>query len=224
MSLRRTLQVAWEGLTLNKGRSVLTTLGVIIGVAAVIIMLSVSAGAEAEIADQINSLGANLIMVQASMTRGGFGPGMGQQLSLSYDDINAIAENVTGINGVSAEQNSTQAVKAGDVTIEDVEILGTTPGLQDVRDYHVAVGRFLSDEDNDRENKIVVLGYSLAAELFGEPGNALGQKVKIGSAQFTVVGVMEPKGVVGITDYDQRVYMPLTVVFAKFTPMRFGGD
>jgi putative ABC transport system permease protein len=224
MSLKRTLQVAWEGLTLNKGRSFLTTLGVIIGVAAVIIMLSVSAGAEAEIADQINSLGANLIMVQPSMSRGGFGPGMGQQLSLSYDDINAIADNVSGINGVSAEQNSTQDVKAGNVTMEDVEILGTTPGLEDVRDYHVAVGRFLTDEDNDRENKIVVLGYDLAADLFGEPGNALGQKVKIGSTQFTIVGVMEPKGVVGITDYDQRVYMPLTVVFSKFTPMRFGGD
>jgi len=224
MSLQRTLQVAWEGLTLNKGRSFLTTLGVIIGVAAVIIMLAVSAGAEAEIADQINSLGANLIMVQPTMTRGGFGPGMGQSSQLSYDDINAIAENVTGINGVSAEQNTSQIVQAGDVTLEDVEILGTTSGLQGVRDYHVALGRFLTDEDNDRENKVAVLGYDLAAELFGEAGNALGQKVKVGSTQFTVVGVMEPKGVVGITDYDQRIYMPLTVVFAKFMPMRFGGE
>ncbi|UCC62290.1 MAG: ABC transporter permease, partial [Anaerolineae bacterium] len=77
MSLWRTFKVAWEGLALNKARSFLTTLGVIIGVAAVIVMLAVSAGAEAEIADQINSLGANLIMVMPSFPRGGFGPGAG---------------------------------------------------------------------------------------------------------------------------------------------------
>ena len=96
MNLRRTFKVSWEGLTLNKVRSFLTTLGVIIGVAAVIIMLAVSAGAEAEIEDQINALGANLIMVMPSMGRGGFGPGAGPRTGLSYDDIGAIAENKLG--------------------------------------------------------------------------------------------------------------------------------
>ncbi len=75
MSLSQTFRVAWEGLTLNKGRSILTALGVIIGVAAVIVMLAVSAGAEAEIADQINALGANLIMIMPSFSQGGFGGG-----------------------------------------------------------------------------------------------------------------------------------------------------
>jgi putative ABC transport system permease protein len=224
MSPWRTFKVAWEGLTLNKVRSFLTTLGVIIGVAAVIIMLAVSAGAEAEIADQINALGANLIMVMPAMGRGGFGPGAGPRPSLTYDDIEAIAENVTGINGVSAEQSTTQDVQAGGTTLEDISVVGTTTGFPDVRDYRVAVGRFLADEDNDRANKVIVLGYDIAQELFGEGGNALGQKVKIGTNQFTVVGVMDDKGVVGTTDYDWRVYIPLTVVFKKFTPARFGGE
>ncbi|MFZ5915561.1 MAG: ABC transporter permease [Chloroflexota bacterium] len=223
MSLWRTFKVAWEGLTLNKARSFLTTLGVIIGVAAVIIMLAVSAGAEAEIADQINSLGANLIMVMPSMQRGGFAPGAGRMSGLSYDDISAIAASVTGINGVSAEQTTNQDVK-GSGTLEDVSVVGTTSGFPQVRDYQVALGRFLTDEDNDRTSKVAVLGYDIASELFGDPNSALGQKVKIGSTQFSVVGVMEEKGMVGNTDYDARVYIPLTVVFKKFTNARFGGD
>jgi putative ABC transport system permease protein len=228
MSLTRTLKVAWEGLALNKVRSFLTTLGVIIGVAAVIIMLAVSAGAEAEIADQINSLGANLVMVMPSFERRGFGQGMGRLPGLAYNDISAIAENVNGISGVSAEQSTTQDVKAGNTTLEGISIVGTTSGFPDVRDYEVAAGRFLTDEDNDRSNKVVVLGYDVAEELFGDASTGLGQTIKIGStasgATFTVVGVMAPKGVVGTTDYDGRLYIPLTEYFEKFSNARFGGD
>ncbi len=224
MNLRRTFKVAWEGLTLNKARSFLTTLGVIIGVAAVIIMLAVSAGAEAEIADQINALGANLIMVMPAMSRGGFGSGSGSPPGLSYDDIGAIAEEVTGINGVSAEQSTSQDLKAGGITLEGIPAVGTTAGFPDVRDYRVALGRFLTDEDNDRSHKVVALGYEIAIELFGDPGSALGQRVKVGSTQLTVVGVMEEKGVVGTTDYDGRIYIPLLLYFDKFSNARFGGD
>jgi putative ABC transport system permease protein len=223
MSLLKAFGVAWEGLALNKGRSVLTTLGVIIGVAAVIVMLAISAGAEAEIADQINALGANLIMVMAPMSRGGFGS-EAAGVQLEYDDIAAIEENVSGINGVSAEQSTTQDVKAGTITLEDISVVGTTSGFPDVRDYQVLVGRFLTDEDNDRSNKVIALGYDIAVELFGDASSAVGQKIKIDSTNFTVVGVMAEKGVVGATDYDGRVYIPLPVVFAKFMPSRFGND
>jgi len=223
MSLWQTFAVAWEGLTLNKGRSFLTTLGVIIGVGAVIVMMAVSAGAEAEIADQINALGANLIMVMPAFSRGGFGPGQGRPPALSYDDVEAIAQSVTGINGVSAEQATTQDISGGGTTLESIEVVGTTAGFPNVREYRVAEGRFLTDEDNDRAHKVVVLGYDIAQELFGEQ-SAIGQSVKIGSTRFTVVGVMAEKGVVGTTDYDGRVYTPITVVFKKFTSARFGGD
>ncbi len=223
MSLWRTFKVAWEGLTLNKARSFLTTLGVIIGVAAVIVMMAVSAGAEAEIADQINALGANLVIVMPAFSKGGFGSGARSRPWLSYDDLDAIAENVTGINGVSAEQTTIQNVQGGGTTLESISIVGTTAGFTEVRDYHVAEGRFLTDRDNDRASKVAVLGYDIAQELFDEQ-TALGQKIKIGSTNFTVVGVMEEKGVVGATDYDGRVYIPITVVFKKFTPSRFFRD
>ena len=120
MSPWRTYKVAWEGLTLNKVRSFLTTLGVIIGVAAVIVMLAVSAGAEAEIAEQINSLGANLIVVMPSMGRGGFGAGSGPPPGLTYDDLVSLEQKLTGINGISAEQSTTQDVKGGTTTLEGV--------------------------------------------------------------------------------------------------------
>ena len=222
MNFSQTLKISWEGLTLNKVRSFLTTLGVIIGVAAVIVMLAVSAGAEAEIADQINALGANLILVMPSMTRGGFGPGT-RPPSLTYEDLPVIAESVTGVSGVSAEQNTTQDVKAGTVTLESVSIVGTTAGFTAVREYSVAQGRFLTDEDNDRTSKVAVLGYDVAMELFGDASAAVGQSIKVDSTKLTVVGVMEDKGVVGNTDYDSRVYVPITVVFDKFMSNRFGG-
>jgi putative ABC transport system permease protein len=223
MSLWRTFKVAWEGLTLVKVRSFLTTLGVIIGVGAVIAMMAISAGAEAEIADQINTLGANLITVMPGFSMGGFGRGAGGPSGLAYDDIAAIAQNVTGINGVSAEQTTTQDVKAGGTTLESIPVVGTTAGFPDVRDYRVADGRFLTDEDNDQADKVAVLGYEIAQELFGDQ-SAVGQSIKIGTVRFTVAGVMSKTGMVGNTDYDGRVYIPITVVFKKFTGARFGGD
>ncbi|MBI3177307.1 MAG: ABC transporter permease, partial [Chloroflexi bacterium] len=118
MKLSEIFGTAWEGLTLNKVRSFLTTLGVIIGVASVIVMLAVGAGAEAAIAEQINALGANLIII--SPVRGM--PGAARTLLI--DDAYAIAEEVVGIGGVSAEQApGGQTVKADGVTLESIAVI-----------------------------------------------------------------------------------------------------
>jgi putative ABC transport system permease protein len=216
------LKVAWEGLTLNKARSFLTTLGVIIGVAAVIVMMAISAGAEAEIADQINALGANLIAVMPAFSQGGVAGG--NRPSLNYpDDLEAIQQNVEGINGVSAEQSTTQEVEGGGNTLSDISVVGTTVGFTAVREYGVALGRFIRDEDNEGKEEVVVLGASIAEELFGGQ-SPLGQKVKIGSVNFLVIGVMEEKGVVGNEDYDARVYIPLQVIVDRYEVSRFGDD
>jgi putative ABC transport system permease protein len=190
----------------------------------VIVMMAVSAGAEAEIADQINALGANLIVVMPAFERGGVRERMRQPPGLEYpDDLEAIEQHVENINGVSAEQGSTQEVEGGGNTLSDISIVGTTADFPAVREYQVAMGRFVTDEDSKRKNEVAVLGYSIAQELFGQQ-SPLGQKVKIGSVNFVVVGVMEKKGVVGNTDYDARVYIPLTVVFQRYSFARFGGD
>jgi len=224
MSLWRTFKVAWEGLTLNKARSFLTTLGVIIGVAAVIVMMAVSAGTEAEIAEQINTLGPNLIIVVPEFERGGVRSGPPEPPGIYYDDLDAIVQNVTNVYGISAEQETVQDVSGGGTTLEGVSIVGTTPGLTKVREYAVAQGRFLTDEDNDRSNKVAVLGYEAAQELFSDDQYPLGQTIKIGSARFTVIGVMTEKGVVGNTNYDERIYIPITVLFKKFAYVRLRSE
>ena len=217
MTFWETLEISWEGLTLNKVRSFLTTLGVIIGVGSVIMMLSVSAGAEAAIAEQINSLGADLIIV------GPMRGTPGATRTFIYEDALAIAENVRGITGVSAEQFSTQNVKGGSGSLEAISILGVTADFPAVRDYELATGRFFTAEENDRKNRVAVLGYGIAQDLFGEQ-DPFGQTVTIGSTSFTVIGVMEQKGIVADVDYDGRVYIPITVVFQKFTTTAVGSD
>jgi putative ABC transport system permease protein len=219
----QTLKIAWEGLTLNKVRSFLTTLGVIIGVAAVIIMMAVSAGAEAVIADRINALGANLIMVMPAFQRMRAGPGSEPPPMLEYEHMAVLSENLERINGISAERNTNQTVRGGNTTLDDIQIVGTTLGFPAVRDYVLAEGRFLTQEDTDRVRKVAVLGSDIAEELF-EGQSAVGQSIKIGSNKFTVIGVMAEKGIVGSTDYDGRVYIPITVVFKRFVNQRFGGD
>ena len=217
MNLSEILNVAWEGITANKIRSLLTMLGIIIGVAAVIIMISISAGTEATIAEQINSLGANLIIV--SPKRGT--PGASR--TLLFADAEAIAEEVHGLGGVSAEQTTpTQIVKSSEAALE-MSVTGTTPDYPDVRDVPLGDGRFFTQQEMDRTAKVAVLGNGIALDLFGE-ADPIGQTVTIGTTKFTVVGVMAEKGMVSGVDYDGFVYIPITVIFQKFAPSQMAGD
>ncbi|RJP46593.1 MAG: FtsX-like permease family protein [Anaerolineaceae bacterium] len=218
------MRIAWEAILKNKVRSVLTMLGIIIGVAAVIIMVAISAGTEATISEQITSLGSNLVFVQGSFQRGG--PGQIPTGGLVYDDAAAIQDNVSGVVSVVVEQNSSETVKVGDVTLENVELLGTTTGFPSVRDMDIAEGRYFSEKELERKSKVAVLGSTIAEELFGDE-NPIGQTITVGNTKLVVIGVFEEKGLVGNTDFDSRVYLPISVVFQKFifNPFaRFMGD
>ena len=221
MRASKVFQIASKGLTRNKLRSLLTMLGVIIGVAAVIIMISISSGTEATIEEQITGLGTNLIYVQSSFSRGGFGGGQsGPTGGLVYDDAFAVADEINGVTAVVVEQGSSESVKFDTVTLDGVAILGTTPDFPSVRDMTIESGRYFNQTDLDRTQKVAVLGSSLAEELFGETP-PIGQIVTVGNTKLTVIGVFEEKGLVGDTDFDSRIYMPITVVFQKFTPSQF---
>jgi putative ABC transport system permease protein len=227
MNLREIINVAWEGIVVNKVRSLLTMLGVIIGVAAVIIMVAVSAGTEATIADQINSLGANLIFLTGGFGRvrmvGGREAGasftVGGGSSLVYDDALAI-QALPGVVSVAVEQPSIEMVKADSVVLEDVSILGTTPGFPSVRDMTVASGRFFNETDLERTARVAVLGSDLAQELFGDE-SPVGQTVTVGTTKLTVVGQLAERGMVGNEDYDARLYIPITVIFKYLMPNPF---
>ena len=220
MKLSEVIRIAWEAIVKNKVRSFLTTLGIIIGVSAVIIMVAISAGTEATISEQITSLGSNLLFVQSSFARGGPPGAGGSSGGLVFDDAAAIAEGVPGVKAVIVEQQSSQTIKANGVTLEDVVIHGSTADFPSVRDMEVAQGRYFNDTDVNRKQKVAVLGSTLATELFGD-ANPIGQVVTAGTTKLTVIGVMAEKGTVGDVDYDARLYTPITVVFQKFTPSQF---
>jgi putative ABC transport system permease protein len=220
MKISEILRIAAEGISRNKLRALLTMLGVIIGVAAVIIMIAISAGTEATIAENIQSLGTNLLFVTQSM--GGqmsMGPSRTSGSSgtfLTYDDANAIQTSISSISGVVVERDISETVKYGSNSIDSVSVVGSTPSYPEVRDLTVATGRFLSDKDIENAAKVAVLGYSTAQTLFGDT-DPVGEKITVGDIKLTVVGVMDQKGVVGSTNFDERIYIPLTLVFEKFT-------
>jgi putative ABC transport system permease protein len=217
-------RVSWEAIIRNKVRSILTMLGIIIGVAAVIMVVAFSAGTEATIKENITGLGSNLIFVTANFSRigpGGFTAGAAAASSgLVFDDATAIADSVTGVDAVVVEQGATETVKAGETALDSISILGTTPGFPTVRDMKISRGRYLNQSDVDRKLKVAVLGYTLAEQLFPD-ADPIGQVISVGSVKMTVVGVLARKGTVGEVDYDSRLYTPITVIFTHFTDSRF---
>jgi putative ABC transport system permease protein len=217
MKLSEVLRIAGEGISRNKLRALLTMLGVIIGVGAVIIMIAISAGTEATISDNITQLGTNLLFVTQKMGVQMVSRSAGTSSDfLTYDDAEAIGSSITGISGVVVERDISESLKYGSNSVDSISVIGTTPSYGDVRDVPLASGRFITQNDIDNNAKVVVLGYSTAKTLFGD-ADPVGEKIYVGDYKLTVVGVMGKKGVVGNTDYDERVYIPLSLVFEKYT-------
>jgi putative ABC transport system permease protein len=217
MKLSEVLRIAGEGISRNKLRALLTMLGVIIGVGAVIIMIAISAGTEATISDNITQLGTNLLFVTQKMGVQMVSRSAGTSSDfLTYDDAEAIGSSITGISGVVVERDISESLKYGSNSVDSISVIGTTPSYADVRDVPLASGRFITQNDIDNNAKVVVLGYSTAKTLFGD-ADPVGEKIYVGDYKLTVVGVMGKKGMVGNTDYDERVYIPLSLVFEKYT-------
>jgi putative ABC transport system permease protein len=225
MNIVEVLRISWEAIGKNKVRSLLTMLGIIIGVAAVIIMIAISSGTEATIREQITSLGSNLIFIGPNFSRSGPQRGFDNG-GLVFSDATAIANTVPNVAGVSVEQGTTASVKAGAVSLSDISILGSLPDYPSVRSMTVASGNYFTQEDQNKKAKVAVLGYSLAEKLFGT-ADPIGQTIKVGNYYMYVIGVMAKKGMVGDVDYDARLYTPLSVVLKYYTPSffaRFQGD
>jgi putative ABC transport system permease protein len=222
MNLREVLNSSWKSLLSNKMRSTLTMLGVIIGVAAVIMMIAISAGTQATISEAINALGSNLLFISPSFNRGG--PREGPQNSrggLVYKDVAAIRDQINGIAGVSVEQQASNAtIKFEGVSLESITIVGTTPDFTTVRAVKIGSGRFFTEDEITRTDKVVVLGKTVAEKLFGTV-DPLGQTINVNNVQLTVIGVAAAKGSVSGVDFDSQIYVPITLVFKKFSPSEF---
>ena len=211
MTLVSSVQIALRALAANKLRSVLTMLGVIIGVAAVITMVSIGQGARQSVAQQVQSLGSNLLTVfPGSAGQFGVRQGAGTLQTLTWEDAEAIAHEVSEVEAVTAEfSRPAQAVYGASNT--NTSVSGVTPTFQAVRDFHVTEGTFFTDTDMTSRARVAVLGRTVVEHLFGDRhATPLGASIKINRSTFTVIGIMEEKGATGFSDRDDVVFIPLT--------------
>jgi len=228
MSFNEIFTVSWKSISSNKSRSLLTMLGVIIGVGAVIVMMSVSAGTEAAISSSIDSLGSNLVFISGANQRGGPNQSTTSRLAtgLVYSDVAAIQSQVSGIAGISVEQQASETVKAGGTVLTGIAVDGTTTDYPIVRGVTLQSGRFFNTTEVSQAQKVVVLGNSIAYQLFGNT-DPIGQTIVVGNdVRLTVIGVLAPKSSAS-TSFDSMIYTPIQVVFQKFTSSefsRFMGD
>jgi len=210
MFLLQSIRIALQALRVNKLRSSLTMLGIVIGVAAVIVMVAVGSGASRRIQEQMASIGSNLLMVQpGSMTSGGLHMGHGSVMTLTEDDARAIATEIPGVLTASGSMRGVAQVVFGNQNWSTA-VQGTEEDYLELRDWELEVGRFFTQEDLDGATKVAVLGQTVEESLFGD-GEAVGQVVRIQKVPFTVIGVLQRKGQTARgQDQDDTVIVPLS--------------
>ncbi|OGK78677.1 MAG: multidrug ABC transporter substrate-binding protein [Candidatus Rokubacteria bacterium GWC2_70_16] len=203
-------RIALRALRANPLRSVLTMLGIIIGVGAVIAMVSVGAGAQERVAEQIRALGSNLIIVlPGSVWSSGIRMGLGSRPTVTEDDARAVAREVPAIQSVAPVRRGTGQVIIGNQNWASV-IQGTTPDLEETRQWAAASGRWFTQEEVEGAAKVVLVGQTVVANLFGG-GDPVGQVIRVRETPLTVIGVLERKGQSNWgQDQDDTVVIPLT--------------
>ena len=210
MYLLAGIRIAVRALRINKLRSSLTMLGIVIGVGAVIAMVAVGSGAAQRIKDQISSIGSNLLMVlPGSAMSGGMRMGSGSTMTLTEDDARTIAAEIPGVTNAGGVMRGSAQIVFGNQNWS-TGIQGVTADYPEIRDWEVGQGKFFSQEDIDGFTKVAVLGLTVKEALFGG-GDAIGQIIRVRKVPFTVVGVMSPKGqTTWGQDQDDVVIIPLS--------------
>ena len=221
--LLENVRVALDGLLVNKMRSALTMLGVIIGVGAVIALMSIGEGAQASITDQITSVGTNLLFVSpGAASMGGVRGASGSAATLTYADAEAIADprNVPDAAVVAPQYGQSTQVIFGDTNING-SVTGVTAEYQEAFELEVASGSFIAENDVDKRANVAVLGYQAAQDLFGG-FDPIGQKIKValsgengGRVSLTVIGVLEEKGDSMMSSTDDAVFVPISTAQTK---------
>jgi putative ABC transport system permease protein len=216
------LPIAFTALRNNKLRSLLTMLGIIIGVAAVIVMVAIGAGTRTRIAEQIERLGANMLMiVPGAVTTAGARMGAGTRPTLTQEDLDAILREVDGVAEAGAVWwTGGQAIY--DANNWTTRIHGVTPGFLAARDWGVISGRPLDDDDVEQVAKVAFVGRTVVEKLFGEE-DPIGKNIRLRNVPFVITGVLESKGQnLQGQDQDDIIYVPLTTARNRLAPPRIG--
>jgi putative ABC transport system permease protein len=210
MYVLASVRIALRALRVNKMRSALTMLGIIIGVGAVIAMVSVGTGAAARIQEQIASIGSNLLMVlPGAATSGGMRMGFGSTMTLTEDDAKAIAAEIPGVVAAGGSMRGVAQLVFGNQNWSTA-VQGTTSDYLLIRDWDLAAGRFFTSEDVDGATKVVVLGETVKENLFGG-SDPIGQIIRVKKVPFTVIGLLARKGQsTWGQDQDDVILIPLS--------------
>lgn len=222
-TLFASLRIALRGLMVNKMRSSLTMLGIIIGVGAVIAMIAVGSGAKKKIADQIASMGSNiLIVLSGSSTSGGMRFGAGTVPTLTVEDSKAILSEIPGVKDVAPHISGVAQIIYGNQNWSTV-VFGTIPELLSIREWSLHSGRAFTQQDLDGAAKVCLLGKTVVDNLFGGI-DPIGQIVRIKKVPFTVIGVLAAKGQSAWgTDQDDTIFVPLTTAQKRLFGQQFPG-
>lgn len=221
IELKTILKIAIRAIEANKMRSVLTSLGIIIGVAAVIILLSIGNGTQKSIQDEMRSMGTNLVMIRSgASTSGGARMGRGSQPTLKNGDADAIQEKIAAIRlAVPVVNDSGQLIYGS--TNWSTSIVGTDNRYFEIKEWELDYGRFFSENDIRTANKVVILGQTVAKELFGDI-DPLGKTIRVKGLPFVVIGTLTARGQSGPgQDQDDMVYMPLSTAQKKVSGTQF---
>jgi putative ABC transport system permease protein len=212
----QTLRVALRALTRNKMRSFLTTLGVVIGVSAVIAMVAIGDGAKARVEAAFAAMGSNmLIILPGSSAAGGAMGGFGSMPTLTWDDLRAIQTEIPTVRAAAAQLRTNAQVMSEDQNW-GTQVFGTSPEYFQIRTWPAAQGTVLTQSDVDSGTKVAVIGQTVADKLYGANSNPTGQTIRIKNVPFVVVGVLAKKGQSQWgQDYDDIVVVPVTTFQQK---------
>jgi putative ABC transport system permease protein len=216
VSLFQTLRVALRALLRNKLRSFLTTLGIVIGVSAVIAMVAIGEGAKARVEAAFESMGSNLLVIMSGSTRAGgaFG-GFGSMPTLTWEDLAAIRDEVPSVRAAAAVMQASTPMSSEDLNWT-TNVVGTSPDYFIARNGTIASGQNITESDVETGNKVVVLGKTVVEQLFGHSADPIGHVVRIKNVPFNVIGVMAPKGQSPMgQDYDDTALVPQSTFQAK---------
>jgi putative ABC transport system permease protein len=215
MGIWESFRVALEGLISNRLRSVLTMLGVIFGVGAVVGAVSMTQGAKVATLQQFERFGTNVLTVRPGQAEhGGVRGGEGSVQTLSYSDAEAIAKECPSVTAVAPEVNIRAQVKAGNANT-NTRLVGTTEIFPQVHNFTLAEGTFFTQSDVKSRRKVAVLGPAVAENLLGAGRSAVGQRVKINSVTFSVIGQLVSKGDTGFFNQDDQIVVPITTAMYR---------
>jgi putative ABC transport system permease protein len=216
MNPMQTLRVALRAIARNKLRAFLTTLGIVIGVGAVIAMMAIGAGAKQRVEEAFAAMGTNLLIIlPGSTSAGGLHGGFGSMPTLTWDDLAAIRKDVSTVKMAAPSMRSSMPVVSEDNNWT-TSITGTSPEYFDIRNWPIALGVPITQADVDGGSKVIVLGQTVVDKLYGPNADPVGQAVRVGSTPFQVVGVASKKGQSATgQDYDDAAFIPFTTFAHK---------